>query len=86
MSLALTQRVKDLEKQVAELKSVLYQPPSQPPSVNMEVINIDELLKNEPRPGSVLRVKDGLDARVTSLENKYRMLNARISRKNADVA
>ena len=64
MSLALTQRVKDLEKKVELMERT--------------IILLQQAMESV---GT-----NGQEARLKELENKYRMLNARISRKNADVA
>lgn len=76
MSLALTQRVKDLEEFRRKVES------AKPGEI---VLCPPGITPNMVQPQSVDRVAE-LENRVKDLENKYRMLNARVSRKNADVA
>lgn len=72
MSIALTQRVKDLEEFRRKLEA------AKPREVVMCPAGIT--------PDMVAPKGPSLEQRVQELENKYRMLNARLSRKNADVA
>lgn len=74
MSLEIARRVKALEAEVAALKKLAA------PVVMSQKVDLDELLDS--RPGAIVRVNGTLENRVRDLENKYRMLNARLNKKN----